>query len=250
MKVIVAISDMQVPYHDKRALENIIHFVKDFKPTEVVTVGDEMDMQTISKWSKGTALEHEGSIGRDRDETCKIMERLGVNHMARSNHTDRLFNTVSLRAPGLLGLPEVNIQNFFRMDELGITYHEDPYELAPNWLLMHGDEGSANSTAGQTALGLAKRTNTSVICGHTHRQAIIPYSQSHASSGGEITSRTIYGFETGNVMDYRKARYIKGGLFNWQQGFGLLYVDGKTVTPVSVPIQRDGSFIVNGYKWG
>lgn len=250
MKVIVAISDMQVPYHDKRALENIIHFVKDFKPTEVVTVGDEMDMQTISKWSKGTKLEYEGSIGRDRDETCSIMERLGVSHMARSNHTDRLFNTVSLRAPGLLGLPELNIQNFFRMDDLGIKYHEDPYELAPDWLLMHGDEGSANSTAGQTALGLAKRTGTSIICGHTHRQAIIPYSQSHASSGGGIISKTIYGFETGNVMDYRKARYIKGGLFNWQQGFGILYVDGKTVTPVAVPIQRDGSFIVNGYKWG
>ena len=30
MKVIVAISDMQVPYHDKRAVKNLIEFVKDF----------------------------------------------------------------------------------------------------------------------------------------------------------------------------------------------------------------------------
>jgi len=246
MKVIVAISDMQVPYHDKRAVKNLIEFVKDFKPTEVITVGDEMDMQTISRWSAGTSLEHEGSIGQDRDETCRILEQLNVSHMARSNHTDRLLNTVSMRAPGLFGLPELNIQNFFRMKELGIKYHEDPYELAPDWLLMHGDEGNASSTAGVTALNLAKRSNMSVICGHTHRQGLVPYSQSH----GAGTTRTIWGFETGNLMDYSKAKYIKGGLFNWQQGFGVLYVDGQKVTPVAVPIQKDGSFIFAGYKWG
>jgi len=250
VKVIVAIPDLQVPYHDKRALKNVTDFVKDFKPTEVVTVGDEMDMQTISKWSRGSALEHEGSIGKDRDETCRILEELGVSHMPRSNHTDRLFNTVSLRAPGLLGLPELTLEKFFRMEELGITYHEDPYEFAPDWLLMHGDEGSISGHAGMTALNLGRRTNTSVLCGHTHRQAITPYSQSHANSGGDITSRTIYGFEAGNLMDYKKAKYIKGGLFNWQMGFGLIYVDGKTVTPMAIPVQRDGSFIVNGYKWG
>lgn len=246
MKVIVAISDLQVPYNDKRATQNIINFIKDFKPTKVVTVGDEMDFQTISKWSKGTLLEYEGSIGRDRDETCRILEAMNVTDMPRSNHTDRLFNTVNIRVPGFLGLPELTIENFLRLKELGITYHENPWELAPNWLLMHGDEGSMSGHAGMTALNLAKRTGKSVICGHTHRQAVIPYTQSY----GAGTSSSIYGFETGNVMDYAKAKYIKGGLFNWQQGFGVLFVDGNKVTPVAVPIQRDGSFIFNGYKWG
>jgi len=246
VKVIVAISDLQVPYHDKRAVNNIASFIKEFKPTEVATVGDEMDFQTISKWSRGTIMEFEGSIGKNRDETCRILEQLQVTRMARSNHTDRLFNYVSLKAPGLLGLPELTLPNFLRMKELGITYHEDPYEIAPDWLLMHGDEGNQNSTAGITALNLAKRTNKSVVCGHTHRQAVVPYSQSY----GADDTRTIYGFETGNLMDWSKAKYIKGGLFNWQKGFGLLYVDGKTVTPVAIPVQRDGSFIVDGYRWG
>ena len=246
MKVDVLLSDMQVPYHDKRAVKNIAMFIKDFKPTTVATVGDEMDMQTISKWSRGTILEYESSIGRDRDETCRILEELKVTHMARSNHTDRLFNYISLKAPGLLGYPELTIEKFFRMKELGITYHEEPYEIAPDWLLMHGDEGSQNSTAGITALNLAKRTNKSVVCGHTHRQAVVPFNQSHSAD----STRTIYGFETGNLMDWNKAKYIKGGLFNWQKGFGLLYVDGTTVTPMAIPIQKDGSFIVDGYKWG
>jgi hypothetical protein len=111
---------------------------------------------------------------------------------------------------------------------------------------MHGDEGSMNSTGGLTALGLAKRTGKSVVCGHTHRQGLVHHTQAY----GTATPKTIWGMEVGNLMDYRKAKYIKGGLFTWQQGFGILYVDGNTVSPAVIPIQKDGSFIVEGKRWG
>jgi predicted phosphodiesterase len=246
MKTIVCVSDLQIPYHDKRAVANLAAFIKAYKPTEVVSVGDEMDMQTISKWAKGTPLEYERSIGRDRDETTRVLEALKVKHIIRSNHTDRLFNTVMMRSPGLLGLPELELPEFLRLDSIGTTYHEKPYELAPNWLLMHGDEGSMNSTGGLTALGLAKRTGKSVVCGHTHRMGLAHHTTSYTGS----TPKTVWGMEVGNLMDYKKAKYIKGGLFTWQQGFGILYVDGKTVIPSTIPIARDGSFIVEGKVWG
>ena len=118
MKTIVCVSDLQIPYHDKRAVENLAKFIKAYKPTEVVSVGDEMDMQTISKWAKGTPLEYERSIGRDRDTTVRVLEALKVKHMIRSNHTDRLFNTVMMRAPGLLGLPELDLPKFLRLDDI------------------------------------------------------------------------------------------------------------------------------------
>jgi len=246
MKVHLYISDLQVPFQDKRAVKNIATFIKKFKPTSVSTVGDEIDLQTISRWSRGTELEFERSIGKNRDETCRILEELNVSHIPRSNHTDRLFNTISLRVPGLLGLPEVTLESFLRLDELGITYHEEPFETAPGWLLMHGDEGSQSGNAGTTALNLAKRTNMSVICGHTHRQGLVPFTQAYTGAD----AKTIYGFETGNLMNYPDAKYIKGGMTNWQHGFGILYVDGKTVTPMPIPIQNDGSFIADGFVWG
>jgi len=49
-------------------------------------------------------------------------------------------------------------------------------------------------------------------------------------------------------MNLKHARYIKAGLFTWQQGFAILYVDGKTVTPHLVPI-IDKSFTVDGKTW-
>ena len=47
MKIIVCVSDLQVPYHDKKAVSVLSRFIKSYKPDEVVSVGDEMDMQTI-----------------------------------------------------------------------------------------------------------------------------------------------------------------------------------------------------------
>ena len=246
MKTIVCVSDLQIPYHDKRAVDNLAKFIKAYKPTEVVSVGDEMDMQTISRWAKGTPLEYERSIAKDRDETTRVLEALKVKHIIRSNHTDRLFNTVMLRAPGLLGLPELDLPNFLRLDDIGATYHSNPYELAPNWLLMHGDEGSMNTTGGLTALGLAKRAGKSVVCGHTHRMGLSHHTTSYTGS----SPKTVWGMEVGNLMNYKQAKYVKGGLFTWQQGFGILYVDGKTVTPSLVPIKKDGTFIVEGKVWG
>jgi predicted phosphodiesterase len=246
MKAIVCISDLQVPYHDKRAVANVAAFIKAFKPDTVVSVGDEMDFQTISKWAHGTPLEYERSIGRDRDATARVLDDLRIEHVIRSNHTDRLFNTVMLRAPGLLSLPELELPNFLRMDLLGITYHKKPYELAPGWLLMHGDEGNLSQNGGTTALNLAKKTGYSVVCGHTHRMGLTHHSEGVAGKN----TRTVWGMEVGNLMDARQASYLKGGINNWQQGFGILWVDGKSVTPQLVPIAPNGTFTVAGKLWG
>ena len=83
-----------------------------------------------------------------------------------------------------------------------------------------------------------------MVCGHTHRLGLQPYTQ---SVNGR-TTRTLFGFEVGNLMDMSKAKYSK--THNWQAGFGILYHDKNTVTPVPVPI-INRSFIVEGvqYSW-
>lgn len=241
------ISDLQVPFHDVRAVDAVAQCITDMlQPDDlVVSVGDEQDFQTISRWSQGTPMEFERSIGRDRDTTVQVLTDLQVQHIVRSNHTDRLYHSVMKRLPGLLGLPELEIENFWRLPELGITFHHDGYRIPrTDWIVLHGDESGLSQVAGQTAGKLAQKVGLSVACGHTHRLGLQPTS---ASVHGKLT-RTLWGFEVGNLMDMGKATYAK--THNWQAGFGLLYVDGKTVTPSPVPIQNR-SFTVEGvqYKW-
>ncbi len=132
------------------------------------------------------------------------------------------------------------------LPELGIKFWREPMPIAPNWIILHGDEGQVSQKGGQTALGLAIRHGKSVVCGHTHRGGLASVT---ASSGGKI-GHTLFGLEVGNLMSFSSAKYLKGGSGNWQQGFGILYVKNKKVAPVFVPIEKDGSFIVEGKTYG
>lgn len=238
------ISDLQVPYHDQRAVDAVAECINDLKaPNDlVVTVGDEIDLPQIGRWTQGKGGEWERTIGKDRDKTVQILADLRVDHCIRSNHTDRLFKSLETRLPGLLGLPELTLENFLRLPELGITFHEEAFRVAPNWVIMHGDEAGVSGVPGQTAWGLTQKVGLSVACGHTHRLGLRPHTQ---SVNGKIT-RTLYGMEVGCLMDFKEAKYAK--THNWQQGFGMLYVDEKKVSPVLIPIENK-SFVVEGHRY-
>lgn len=245
MKRIVCVSDLQVPHHDQRAVTALANYIHQTKPDMVVSVGDEADFTGISRWASGTPLQYETNLHQEREATVRVLAQLGVQHVIRSNHTDRLFNTIKMRVPEFRHLPELTLPTFLRFDELGIEYHTKPWELAPGWMLAHGDEGNLSQTGGMTALNLAKRFGKSVVCGHTHRQGLLHHTEAVAGN----PTRTLWGLEVGNLMDMRKATYLKGGYGNWQKGFGLLTVDGKHVTPHLVPMRADGSFLLDNRVW-
>lgn len=244
IKRIVVISDLQIPFHDVQATRNLAKFISKYKPDDVLCVGDELDFQTISRWSSGRD-EWSGTIGRDRSTAQQVLWDLQVTHIVRSNHTDRLYKSLASRLPGLIGLPELEYENFMGFKELGIKFHTKPYEITKDWIMVHGDEQSTKPHGGLTALEAAKRHGKSVVCGHTHRQGISSFT---TASGGHLTG-ILTGFEVGHLMDTTQAYYTRG-TFNWQKGFGILYVDRKGVTPVTIPIDKQGSFVVEGKRYG
>lgn len=245
MKKIVVISDLQVPYHDERAVRNVASFIKRFKPDQVITIGDEIDLPQISRWTEGTPGWFEQSLGADRDATVEILWDLQVTDMIRSNHTDRLYNVIMKKIPAFLALPELKFEKFMKLDELGIKFHRKPLEFAPDWIAIHGDEGSVKPTPGLTALEAARRHGKSVVCGHTHRAGQSAFTE---ASGG-VLGRVLRGVEVGNLMQFSKAGYTKG-VANWQQAFAVFYVDKKTVTNTIVHIEKDGSFVFEGKRYG
>ena len=245
MKKIVVISDLQVPYHDERAVRNDASIIKRFKPDQVITIGDEIDLPQISRWTEGTPGWFEQSLGTDRDATVEILWDLQVTDMIRSNHTDRLYNVIMKKIPAFLALPELKFEKFMKLDELGIKFHRKPLEFAPDWIAIHGDEGSVKPTPGLTALDAARKHGKSVVCGHTHRAGQSAFTE---ASGG-VLGRVLRGVEVGNLMQFSKAGYMKG-TGNWQQAFAVFYVDKKAVTNTIVHIEKDGSFVFEGKRYG
>jgi predicted phosphodiesterase len=237
----LVISDLQIPFHHEQAVKNLIKLVKREKFDLVLNTGDELDMQSQSKWAKGTHLEYEGQLDHDRTLAQNILWDLGTTDITRSNHTDRLYHTLVRGAPSLIGLPELQYEKFMDFANLGIRFHRKPFEFHKNWVLVHGDEGSMNSNAGLTALGLAKKFGKSVVCGHTHRAGISAFTEGIGAS-----YRTLWGLEAGNVMDKRKASYLKAGSANWQMSVAVIETHGDRVSTFLVPINKDGSFTLYG----
>lgn len=251
MKRIVVLSDLQMPYEHRRAFYNVAEFIHILKPDAVVSVGDEVDFPQVSRWSRGTEDEYKGNLQEHIDYAVARLEFLrdrydGPFHVMRSNHMDRPLKYVREHAPGLMGLKALTVPSLLEFDRLGITYHTKPYVVAPGWLLVHGDEKPLHKGAGMTAYKAATdHYGLSVVCGHTHRLGI--KSKTYGYSGKVV--RKLTGFEAGNLMDLKKADYAPAGIMDWQNGFGLLYVEGKNVTPVAIPIEPNGSFVVEGEKF-
>lgn len=245
MKKIVILSDLQVPFEDVHVTQNIARFLKTFKPDQTVTIGDEIDFQTISKWSEGTPLAYEQTLAEDRDRCVDLLWELGVTDCIRSNHTDRLYHTIMKKVPSFLSLPELRFEKFMKFDELGITFHKNPLTLAPNWVAVHGDHTPIKPQGGLSALEAARRHGKNIISGHTHRAGRSSFTE---ASGGRL-GRVLHGVEVGNLMDFKQASYTKGTA-NWQQAFAIMYVKNRNVQVDLIYIEKDGTFTVQGKVYG
>jgi predicted phosphodiesterase len=245
MKRILVIPDLQIPLHDEHVVRNVIKFAKSFKADQTVTLGDEMDMTELGRWSEGKAEWFAQTLDENRNMTVEILWELGCSDVIRSNHTDRLYNQISSKIPALGSLPELRFEKFLKFDELGIKFHRDEMNIAPGWIAVHGDHTPIKPQGGLSALEGARRRGKNVISGHTHRAGRSSFTE---ASGGRV-GRILQGVEAGHLMDVRKASYTHG-VANWQQSFAIMYVQDKNVQVDLIHIEKDGTFIVAGKRYG
>lgn len=251
---IVVISDTQFPYDDRKALKAVIRFVGDYQPDEVIHIGDLMDFPQPSRWNKGTAGEFEGSVFEDCEQAKRrFLEPLrevysGPFGVHEGNHDERARTYLAKYAPALAESGAFNLETLLDFESFGIELLPEFYAVAPGWITTHGHRGGIklSQIAGNTALNAAKKMGVSVVMGHTHRMGIGSYTFGYG--GDKKNERIVTGMEVGNLMNMKLASYLKGGTGNWQQGFGLLTVEGHHVKPETVPITR-GRFTVDGRTW-
>jgi len=237
-----------LPFEHKRAVNLLLDYVKKTKPDGLLCVGDEMDQPMVGRWVMGSRGEYSPNLKRDLDATRELLtafrKALGNDKpffVARSNHTDRLEKYIESKAPALSSLG-LQYHKLVGMPELGITFNRKITKIAPNTIMAHGDEYKLSQVAGQTALKLMEATGHNVIIGHTHRQGIV-----YRSEGFGGTFKPLFGMEVGHLCDMKQMRYLRPfGSANWQLGFGEIEFEGKHVRPSLVPMNPDGTFMVNG----
>ncbi|MGV9693353.1 metallophosphoesterase [Streptomyces sp. NPDC003444] len=249
----VVVSDTQIPYEDKRALRNVISFIGEYQPDEVIQIGDLVDYPAPSRWTAGTRYEFAGGVIRDSEYAKRNFSTPlravydGPVKILKGNHDERPEVYLEKNAPALAAEDVAyRFESLLDFDGFGFKLVEPYYGFAPGWVAIHGHESPGLSqVAGRTAAAKARKAGVSVVMGHTHRLAISPESTGY---GGKL--KTVYGFEVGHLMDVRQAGYLRNGPANWQKGFGLFYCGKFGATPHAIPVEPDGSFVVEGERFG
>lgn len=77
---------VHVPHQDKSALKILKEFSKDFKPDEVVNLGDLITADQVSRYATDTTV----SLKAEFEVAREINQELGVTHMTLGNHEERL----------------------------------------------------------------------------------------------------------------------------------------------------------------
>lgn len=149
-------------------------------------------------------------------------------------------------APALAESKAFHLETLLKFDEYNIEIIRGFYDIAPDWVVTHGHLGlPLSQLAGRSAMRAANKIGKSVIQGHTHRLGV-----SAETYGYQGKTYTRWGVEVGNLMDIRKADYLKSGSANWQQGFAIIHIEGSRVYPELIPVQKDGSFMASGKLYG
>ncbi|MFF4298054.1 hypothetical protein ACFY0N_30915 [Streptomyces vinaceus] len=253
MKRIVIVSDLQMPLEHKAANRNLINFIHDYQPDEVINIGDITDYTAPGRWSAGKRAEYGMSVKEEAGYTVANHVRplrKGYDKkvtLLGSNHGERPHKYLVERCPAMYDEVIFQEPHLLRLDEFGIDFEPLKYDFAPGWTATHGHAKgiSLSRFAGGTAMNAARKFQKNVVCGHTHRAGII------SESSGEFATRQLTGVEVGCLMDIKKASYLgAAGFGNWQLAFGLFYVNGGRVSPNIIDVERDGSFMVEGEVYG
>lgn len=251
MKKVLLWPDTHVPLHDKRITRAFIKFIADYQPDEIVHMGDLMDFEAPSRWSKDTRAEFETSVFEESEVARKeILFPLrevysGPVGLIEGNHDSRPRVYLNKYAPALAESRAFDVDVMLGFKELEILMLPDVYDVAPGWVATHGHLGGIrlNQVAGMTALNAAKKFGKNVALAHVHRLGV-----THHTGGYSGSPHTMSGMEVGHFVNVPMAGYLKGSMPNWQTGFGILSVDGVNVRADAVLIHNN-RFTVEGVSY-
>lgn len=246
METIVVVPDLQIPYHDKRAVQGVTNYIERTKPDQVVVLGDMLDFAYLSTKFLRKATEPDQilkDIKTARDYLIQWGAHSKALHFIEGNHEARLANYILEKAPQLEALTPTgfNVQDLLW---IAPDHYHGPYGTAyihKSFVFKHGDY--ASRYAAQRELEME---GSSGMSGHTH----------HFQSAFRTDRKGAHAWWSIGCLCNVKGKNIPPGVYegtnrllNWQQGFAVIkfWDRGFNVYPVVI---TNGHFVdPEGRQW-
>ncbi len=196
-QTVLVIPDTQFPFAHKDTFEFLRAVAKKYKPTEVVHIGDEIDLHAMSNFEHdpdGYSAGHELKIALK--DMRKLYNMFPVVKVCTSNHTARPF-----RRAYKYGIPKAFLRAYSDFMEApnGWTW-ADKWEI-DGVIYEHG-EGQSGMMG---AINAAKGNMQSTVIGHLHAFAGIQWAAN--------PQHLYFGFNVGCLIDHRAYAFAYGKNF-------------------------------------
>lgn len=208
--------DTHTPLHDVKAVELAQKIAKDFKPDELVYLGDFFDCESVSSHEKNCLsdpklLKEEMKVGRELLMENEELIRPRKIVFLMGNHEARISRYISGNAPKLGGI-------FSEKEILGIDenygflpYGQENYLKVGNLIVTHGYLAGENPAA-----NTVKKFRASCLFGHTHKLQEVRITN--------VRGEEWVGINAGWLGDTRRAApYMKSAATDWSLGFVVAY---------------------------
>lgn len=216
----IVLSDLHVPFHDKKLLKCWLDRLWVTRWDGVDIIGDMLDCYSLSKFDCNPM--RKGSFQDEIDQVREIL--VEIRHaqpdadirFSEGNHEDRLRKMLWSKSTPLAHLRNLTIPKLLGLDDLGIKWHrtEEPYQIGDLWY-SHGD--ILRKHAGASARAKGDAMGGSILIGHTHRIGWCPFTR-HVG--------TLEAYEVGCMVDTSQLDYHRH-VFNWQLGWAEVHFKDK-----------------------
>jgi predicted phosphodiesterase len=226
---VLSLSDIHIPFHDKRAVDSTVAFGRKLKPDVVVLLGDIADFYNISRWEKDPKQrDFKFEIDQIREFLTWLRKSFPKSRIIykMGNHEDRYDKFVYNKAPELWNLEHIQLQHILDFEKHGIERVDDQPILAGRLPMLHGHEtGKTISSPVNPARGLFLRTKHTALIGHLHQTS------GHGES--DLWHKETFCWSQGCLSDLCPA-WLR--INRWNHGFA------------AIDVSADGQFDLSNYR--
>jgi len=220
-EVIAVISDLHAPYNHKDALPFLAAIKQEFKPTQVINVGDEVDYHSLSFHASDPDLD---SAGPELDKAITFIKKLEDIYpemdLLHSNHGSMVYRKAKFH-----GVPRHVLKSY--NDVLGVS---DKWKWHTTLTVksQYGDifclhQGRKNAET------YAKSIGCNVIMGHFHEDFRVGYTQTPKG--------TLWGLNVGCLIDDTSLAFDYNKVNPYKPVIGTVVIfNGK---PILIPMGMD-----------
>lgn len=245
MKLALVIPDTHRPFHDKKAYDLMMTVGAALPIDEVVLLGDYADFYSVSSHKKDPRLpsmlvDEVTSVIDGLDEIDKVFTR-AKKVFIEGNHEFRLERFLCDTAPALFGVTD--------------TEHLLKFNQRPNWrfvpytphqkhMILGSKLMARHEPPGSSAKAAATKGMVNLVYGHIHR-----IEEAHVVSLDDTNHVSFSVGWLGNK--YHRAFYYVKQHWQWQLGFGLVWVDPANgyFYHQKIQILDNYSCVVNGKRY-